>query len=318
MNRFQVASYALLVGTLALVGCAKPDAAPPSPTAEVEFLQANKTDPWRQVYEKDVAASAKAHAADFKFTELDAGGNAQKQIDQIKEAIAKKPKVLMVSPVSEAVLPEVNAAHDAGIYVFLLDMSDASTKADTRVASRPILFGSDMASKYLGELRGKGPVLIVPGPNSSYVAKETLAGMLSSIKRFAPKGMVHVVGPDCNGSEADAKAFVAQYLASKKPVDAILAANDSMAIGAAEAVKAAGAKVKVFGSGGYQKAIFDALRDGSVFATYSNVPGAPQAMDFAADYIKGSKPPKSSEVSFDLITKATEDNFLKAHPNYGQ
>src|SRR5947209_1371775 len=99
----------------------------------VAFSQANSQDPWRQVFDKDTKAEADKYTGDMQFEEQEAEDDVNKQVGVIDTFMVKKPKVLLVSPVTEAVQGEVEKAHDAGEYVILLDRSVPGDKWDVYV-----------------------------------------------------------------------------------------------------------------------------------------------------------------------------------------
>jgi ribose transport system substrate-binding protein len=319
MMNLRITALGTILATASfLTGCAKPaPAVPTGPPASVYFLQPDSSTPWGKLYDKQMAASAQQHP-ELKLTELDAGGDAKKQISQISEAIAKKPRVLMVSPVADSVLPELAKARNAGIFVFLLDRWVKVDPADAYVGEKDFDAGEAFGIIYGRSLHETGPVLIIPGKanpaTQPWRSADRLAGFIAGFKKF---NIPVTVGQDCGGSEDKTRDFVTQFLATKKPCTAIVAVNDEMALGAAEAVKAANATgIKyVVGIGADEKKVFDAVKSGALFATITNPPAGPTAMDYIPDLVQnGRKPPKESEVPDDEVRADTEDYYLAHHP----
>ncbi len=313
MNRFLIGSCLVVTAGLFLAGCPKPPPpVVPNTTVLVTFLQADSSTPWGKMYDKQMAEGAKKHIGDFKFSEEDAGGDAKKQISQIQDAVKKKPRFLLVSPVSDDVIPELAKAHDAGIFVFLLDRWQKNNPADAYVGTNNTVIGADMGIFYGRQLHLKGTVLVIPGPASSVAAGERVKGMLMELKGFK---VASAMADDCGGSESKAKDYVANYIKSKKPLDGIFAANDEMALGAAEAVKEAKANVSyIFGVGGDEQKVFDALKDGDIYATFSDPPGGPTALDMIPDILNKINPPKATNLTSNEIRKDTMDSYLKDNP----
>src|SRR5438270_12831886 len=69
----------------------------------VAFAQANSQDPWRQVFDRDTKAEAAKFSNDMQFEEQEAGDDVARQVSDIETFMVKKPKVLLVSTVTEAV-----------------------------------------------------------------------------------------------------------------------------------------------------------------------------------------------------------------------
>jgi inositol transport system substrate-binding protein len=96
--------------------------------------------------------------------------------------------------------------------------------------------------------------------------------------------------------------------------DVIVAANDDMALGAMEAVKARGleGKVAIMGFDALPEALA-AVRDGGLTATIEQFPGgqSSQAMQILIDKVRGGKDPANSLVLLTPIA-ITKDNLDKA------
>ena len=96
------------------------------------------------------------------------------------------------------------------------------------------------------------------------------------------------------------------------PPDVIVAANDDMALGALEAVKARNlqGKVKIIGFDALPEALA-AIRDGALAGTVEQFPGGQsrKAMDIMVDYLKNKKKPDQNLVLLTpiVITKANLD-----------
>jgi len=302
----------------ALSGCGNSDK---TATAEnpslplIAFAQANSQDPWRQVFDKDIKQEADKHSSEFSFTEQEAEDDPKKQIDEIETLMVKKPKVLLVSPVTEAAQKAIEDAHDAGAYVILLDRSIPGNKWDVYVGGDNYAIGK-MAGEYMAKkLSGKGTVLMIRGIADAVPTKERGGGFMDALKAFP--GITVIQGDDCGYQRAKAQTFMENFLQSKKPFDAVYAHNDEMAIGAYLAMSQANVPAKVIvGIDGCQKEVVQDIKDGKIAATFRYPqPGAP-AVDIAADFLKGKKP-SSNKVLLptEMVTKETADKYLQEHPN---
>jgi ABC-type sugar transport system substrate-binding protein len=306
-----------LAGVAVLSGCSPKTSSPTAganSSALVFFSQANESDAWHKLYQVQLDDSVKKHASDFKFEEVDAGGDAKKQSQQIEDAIAKKPAVLMVSPVSPDVAPAINKAHDAGIKVFLLDSKIDKCKADYYVGGSNHRTGIDALTLYARDLgkRRTGPVVIVPGVKGDPTDGERLSGVHASSIHDKVKV---ILGPFCNDSESEAKSYIAGYLKSNPAPDAILCITDKEAIGAGEAVKEAKASTQyIYGIGACSKQCFDALRAGTFYGSVYTPPAGPNALDMVPDLLQGKMPPGSTPMGTDLVRQDTLDRFFQMHP----
>ena len=107
---------------------------------------------------------------------------------------------------------------------------------------------------------------------------------------------------------AKAYQIAAALLIEKPELKAILCANDSMALGAAAAVKAAGqaTQVRVVGFDNIQ-AVRQLLKDGQVLATVDQHGDqlAVYGIEYALDVLKNRASPADRETPVDLITAET-------------
>jgi ribose transport system substrate-binding protein len=281
----------------------------------VAFAQANSKDPWRQVFDKDIKDAADKHASEFDFDEQSADDDVSKQISQIETLMVKHPKVLLVSPVTEAAEQEIGTAHDAGALVILLDRSVPGNKWDVYIGGDNYDIGLQAGEYMAKRLNGKGTVLMIQGIADADPTKKRGGGFMDAMKKYP--GITVIQGDDCGYQRAKAQTYMENFLQSKKPFDAVYAHNDEMAIGAYLAMKAANTPKKIIvGIDGCQKEVVQYIKDGSIDATFRYPQPGAAGIDIAEDFLKGKKP-QSNKVLLptEMVTKDTADKFLSEHPN---
>lgn len=281
----------------------------------VAFAQANSQDPWRQVFDKDTKAEADKFSGDMQFEEQEAEDDVSKQVAVIDTFMVKKPKVLLVSPVTEAVQGEVEKAHDAGEYVVLLDRSVPGDKWDVYVGGDNLAIGQQAGDQMGKLLNGKGTVLMIRGTADAKPTKDRGDGFMASMKKFP--GIKVIVGDDCGYQRAKAQTYMENFLQQKQPFDAVYAHNDEMAIGAYQAMKAANTPRKIIiGIDGCQKEMIEHIKNGDIDATFMYPDPGPKGVDIADDFIKGKKSAdKKVLLPTEMVTKDTADAYEKEHPN---
>lgn len=281
----------------------------------VAFAQANSQDPWRQVFDKDIKAAADQHSSEFTFEEQQADDDVNKQINIIETLMVKNPKVLLVSPVSEAAQDAVGKAHDDGAFVILLDRSVPGDKYDVYVGGDNHEIGKE-AGDFMGKkLNGKGIVLMIRGIADATATKDRQSGFMDAMKAYP--GIQVITGDDCGYQRAKAQTFMENFLQGKKPFDAVYAHNDEMAIGAYQAMKAAGTPKKIIvGIDGCQKEMINHIAAGDIDATFAYPQPGPKGIEIAADFLKGTKPTqKTVLLPTEMVTKDTAAAYMKEHPN---
>jgi ribose transport system substrate-binding protein len=109
-------------------------------------------------------------------------------------------------------------------------------------------------ARYLFEkLGGKGKIVVIEGTAGAPTNRERLRGYR---RAFAEVPGIEVLGSVTgNYQQADAKLVMDAFLVDHPHIDAVLSANDSMALGALEALKAAGRSAVVIGINGILPAV---------------------------------------------------------------
>ncbi|MDR2528901.1 MAG: sugar ABC transporter substrate-binding protein [Synergistaceae bacterium] len=127
--------------------------------------------------------------------------------------------------------------------------------------------GYRTASFLLEKIGKKGNVVYLHGKIGEDSAASRYQGMLRALKEAPDVKLVDYQVADWDQEKA--MAITETWLATKGPIDGIIAANDTMALGAIEALKKAGLKVPVTGTDGIQAA-FDAIQAGDMLCTIAN------------------------------------------------
>jgi ribose transport system substrate-binding protein len=120
-------------------------------------------------------------------------------------------------------------------------------------------------ARYLfDKLGGKGKIVILEGTAGAPTNRERLRGYKQALSETS--GVQVLASVTGNYQQADGKRAMAQMLKDFPQIDALLSANDSMAIGALEAMKEAGRNMTVIGINGILPAV-QAIESGAMLAT---------------------------------------------------
>lgn len=208
------------------------------------FAQVGAESEWRTANTQSIKDAAKAAGITLKFS--DAQQKQENQIKAIRSFIAQKVDVIAFAPVVttgwDTVLKE---AKSAKIPVILTDRS-IETKDDTLYVT---MIGSDFteegrkAGKWLLEnYKGQGDVNIVElqGTVGSAPAIERKKGFEEVIKADPRFKITRSQTGDFTRSKG--KEVMEAFLKTDKKVNVLFAHNDDMAIGAIQAIEAAGMK----------------------------------------------------------------------------
>ena len=236
-----------------------------------------------------------------------------KQMQIIENLIQTGVKALCVTPSgSREIVPAILKANKAGIPVIVVDTrvdEAAAREAGIKIAS---FVGSDnyQGGKVAGEqlvaaTSGKAKVGVLEGIPGHETGDSRLKGFKDAIK--GSPGMQIVASQPANW-ERDLGFNVFQNMLQAHPeMDAVFACNDMMALGAVEAIAAAGkaGKIRVLGFdavGDARKAIDAGTMIGSV-AQFPSEMGR-LAVASAVQVLSGQQPPADQTVRIELVVKA--------------
>ncbi|EUB83174.1 MULTISPECIES: sugar ABC transporter substrate-binding protein [unclassified Pseudomonas] len=266
--------------------------------------------------EDGAKAYQKEHSADFDLIsngikdETDTAG----QTRIVEQMILAKVNALVIAPSdSKAMVPVIKKAVDAGITVINIDNQLDPQIVKSKNISVPFVGpdnrkGARLVGEYLAkQLKAGDQVGIIEGVSTTTNAQQRTAGF----KDAMDAAQIKVVSLQSGDWEIDKGNKVAASILSEYPdVKALLAGNDSMAVGAVSAVRAAGkaGKVQVVGYDNIN-AIKPMLKDGRVLATADQF-AAKQAVfgiETALKILKGEKVDSGVngviETPVELVTK---------------
>ncbi len=269
--------------------------AKPGKKIKVGFAQVGAESGWRTANTKSIKDEAEKRGIELMFD--DAQQKQENQIKAIKAFIAAKVDVIMFSPVVatgwESVLKE---AKEAKIPVILSDRAIDPDNPDlyaTFIGSNFIEEGRRAATWLAKKMNGKAKIAELVGTVGSAPANERKKGFEEILAKNP--GMKIIKSQTGDFKRDKGKSVMEAFLKSPegKDIDAVFAHNDDMAIGAIQAIEAAGKKpgkdIVIVSIDGV-KAAFEAMVAGKLNCTVECNPLlGPQLFD-AVEAIVAGKP----------------------------
>jgi len=308
----------LAVAMLAAVSAALPVSSAVADTAKpkVALVMKSLANEFFLTMEDGAKAYQKDHSGEF---ELISNGikdetDTANQIRIVEQMIVSKVDALVIAPAdSKAMVPVIKKAIDAGITVINIDNQLDPAVVKSKNITVPFVGpdnrkGARLVGEYLAkQLKAGDEVGIIEGVSTTTNAQARTAGF----KDAMDAAQIKVVSLQSGDWEINKGNQVASSMLSEYPqIKALLAGNDSMAVGAVSAVRAAGkaGKVQVVGYDNIN-AIKPMLKDGRVLATADQF-AAKQAVfgiETALKIIKGEKVDSGAngviETPVELVTK---------------
>lgn len=250
--------------------------------------------------EDGAKAYQKEHASEFDLVSngIKDETDSSNQIRIVEQMIVSGVNALVIAPAdSKALVPVVKKAVDAGITVINIDNRLDPEVLKSKNLSVPFVGpdnrkGARLVGEYLAKekLKAGDEVGIIEGVSTTTNAQQRTAGFKDAMEAAQMK-VVSVQSGDWEIAKGNAVA--ASMLNANPGIKALLAGNDSMALGAVSAVRAAGkaGQVQVVGYDNIN-AIKPMLKDGRVLATADQY-AAKQAVfgiEAALKVLKGEKP----------------------------
>jgi simple sugar transport system substrate-binding protein len=273
------------------------------------FAQVGAESGWRTANTKSIEGSAKTAGITLKFS--DAQQKQANQIQSIRSYIQQKVDVIAFSPVVVSGWDNVlKEAKDANIPVILTDRavdSKDTTLYKTFLGSDFVKEGTK-AGEWLVEdsKSATGPVNIaeLQGTTGSAPAIDRQKGFKDAIA--ASPNLKIIASQTGDFTRAGGKQVMEAFLKSHKDINVLFAHNDDMALGAIEAIEAAG---KVPGKD-IKIISIDAVKDGMTalsegkinYIVECNPLLGPQLMDVAKKVVAGETVPtriETEETTFD-------------------
>lgn len=245
-----------------------------------------------------------------KLVVNDAESKPDKQASQLDSFVAQKVDAVIISPVdADALAPAVKSVVDAGIPVITCSADVTGDMGQVWVGSENENGGQIEAEFVAEKLGGKGNVAILRGPLGAFAEQGRFKGYEAAFANYPDIKIVF--DQTANWQREEAMALVENWLTTGTEIDAILCQNDGMALGALEAVKAAGKKDEIIIAGidAIQDAL-DSIKAGELDATcFQDAIGQGEgALEMAIKAANGETIERNN-IPFELVTKENVDGY---------
>ena len=244
--------------------------------------------------------------------ESDGQNSAPKQTADVEAAVVQGVGGIVISPLDvNAMAPAIKTAIDNDVPVVTIDRRVAGVDGITAHVGADNVKGGEAQGQWVMETFPNGATIVnLQGQPGASPAIDRNQGLHNVLDAHADK-YKFVAEQTANFARDQGLAVTESLLAGMStPPDVIVAANDDMALGAIEAVKARGLAVQVIGFDALPEALA-AVRDGTLAGTVEQFPGGQsrKAMQIMVDLLKNGTKPESDLVLLTpvMITKANLD-----------
>jgi len=250
-------------------------------------------------------AESMAEEMGMEILTVDAQDDAASQLSSVEDLLIKQIDVLIVNPVDgNAVVSAITAANNAGVPVITVDRGAEGGEVASHIASDNVA-GGEMAGDFIAELLGEeGNVVELQGIPGTSAARDRGEGFNKSMDNYP--GLEVIARQPAGFDRAEGMTVMENILQGNQNIDAVFAHNDNMALGAMEAIAAAGRSDEIMIVG--FDAIDDArkaVKEGKIAATVAQKPGlmGEMAVETAIKVVNGEEVPEYTPVPLELITE---------------
>ena len=236
----------------------------------------------------------------------------EKQMQIIENLIQTRVSALAITPAgSREVVPAVVKANEAAIPVIIVDTrldpkaaADATAQIVSFVGSDNYRGGQIMGEHLVEVSGGAARVAILEGIPGHETGDSRVRGFRDAIKDAS--GISIVASQPANWERDQGFTVFQNMLQANTQIDTVFACNDMMALGAIEAIAAAGrtGRIRVLGFDAVQDAR-RAIEAGTMAATVAQFPAdmGRVAVEAAVKSLRGESVPPETTVRIGLVTK---------------
>ena len=248
-----------------------------------------------------VAARMGARVTHYVPVVPDHAGEQQALVDQ---AINSRPDaVLFVATDAEAMIPSIEKLNAARIPVFSFVNRLQGGEWVCHTGSDDVALAKNIASYLYLNIKMQGRVLVLAGTPGSISGRDRMTGFAQAFAMHP--GITRVADVPGEFLQSAARREMARVLTQGVAYDAILAANDAMALGAIDALEAAGKPLPpITGVNAVPDAIA-AIKTGKLLATasFDAMKMACLAAEAAVRYLDGKSVPHEIALPVEIVDR---------------
>jgi ribose transport system substrate-binding protein len=264
----------------------------------------NRTNPAYAAARLGAARAAKHFGAETADFVPETPDDVAQQIRLIDEALAMRPDAFVIAPVHPSRVDEaLRRIEAASIPLCAFVNPVRAVKCVSFAGSDDYALGRAVAAHLYCHLKGRGTVLLFSGPAESPTSAPRMQGFYDAARDFPG---IRLAGPLMAAFHREpAREQAARWIERKTPFDSILAANDVMALGALDALRAAGRHVPASGVNAIPEAI-TAIQEGAMLATadFDAMNLAALATECAIRHLRGERVPEKVELPVEVVDRS--------------
>lgn len=282
----------------------------PALAEEIAVFTKNQVDP----FFNDIRIGADMAAANKGWDTIQyvptKPNNLAEQISQLEDASVRSPAAILFVPIDPTALaPVIERVAASGVPIVNVADRGAPGSYLTFVGFDDVDLGRNAADALAQRLEGTGRVVIIEGVKGSKVNEDRVQGFREGLAAY-PDIEITTSQP-ANFQRLQALQVMENLIQSDPNIDGVLASIDAMALGALEAIEAAGLDILTVGVDGISEAV-EAVRDGRMAATaeFSGFKMSCLAIEAVDRSMNGLSVPDEILLTGALITQENASDYL--------
>jgi ribose transport system substrate-binding protein len=274
------------------------------------YMQVFPDNPFWNTMKEAVEARAAENGVTVDTFALPTASGVADQVSQMENAVTQQYDGIILGTVDAAgIVPGIEAANAAGIPVIAVDTAPAGGDFISLVQTDNIA-ASQLGGNFIAEQIGnQGKVLNLQGDLANQTGQARNDGLHLALDAFPD---IQVIDQSAMWQQANGLAITENILTSDPDIVAIFAANDPAALGAVQALKAAGRDdVIVVGFDGTEGGL-EAVKSGDLAADVLQFPDVMGivGVDLLVRHLNGEEVPERVDSGSGLATAENVDQYL--------
>lgn len=261
-------------------------------------------------------AEKEAEKLGVELVVVNANNDLATQLQGVEDLIQQKINILILDPVdSKGTVPAAEAANNAGIKVITTGRQLEGGAVVAHLGYDEVKHGVTAGEFLAKQLNGKGNVVELQGIMGTNVAQDRSKGFQEGIKKSADIKLLASQSADFD--RAKAMTVMENILQANPEINGVYAANDEMALGAVQAIKAANRTGIVVVSNDGTADALQAIKSGEIAGTMAIYPNqyGQKAVQVAQEVANGKSLSGYLELPSIFVDKENVENAIKESQN---
>lgn len=277
----------------------------------IAFASQGPTNSWAQIYDQSFLHRAESeYGDDVEVLYADAGGDADKQVNDIEDLLVQQPDALIVTPLGAGVKGPIERAAAQDIPVILCTGRVDTDAYVTRVDRDNRLNGTLTAEWVADQIGGSGRIVMLSGIAGVPTAEDRLTAARGVFEQYPD---IEVLAHEyTNWSPTEGKRVAESLLVAHPEIDAIWSDSGIQNIGVIEAFNEAGRDIPPMTAEPLNGFLARAAEHDVRFAAVGYPPGhSARCLDAAVETLRGIPQPTFINVDAAVFTDAELEDYYQ-------